>query len=208
MLEKNVYDPDGNHSRTRLTYQVVNLPDGTICNLPQDVYEYQANATTVLRRTHTDYNLTTTYTSRRIIGLASEKTLYEVDPDTEAETLMSKVGFQYDDDEASSIQGNDAPVQHDNTNYTASFVAGRANLSSVKRYDVANTSQFVVSRMKYNTAGAAVSTTDPLNHQVTISYADSFSDGNNSRNTLAYPTWRRTRMAFPQPRSTTTTSAP
>jgi hypothetical protein len=79
-------------------------------------------------------------------------------------------------------------VQHDNTNYTASFVTGRANISSVRRYDVTNTSQFTTARSAYNTAGAVVSSKDALNHEVTISYADSFSDGNNSRNTLAYPT--------------------
>jgi YD repeat-containing protein len=79
-------------------------------------------------------------------------------------------------------------VQHDNTNYTASFVTGRANLSSLRRYDVNNTSQFTTTRRKYNTAGAVVSSKDALDHEVTISYADSFSDGNNSRNTLAYPT--------------------
>jgi len=42
--------------------------------------------------------------------------------------------------------------------------------------------------MQYNTAGAVVAILDPLSHGVTISYADSFSDDNNSRNTLAYPT--------------------
>src|SRR5260370_38095825 len=41
--------------------------------------------------------------------------------------------------------------------------------------------------MQYNTAGAVVVTHDLLNHGVTISYADSFSDGI-GRNTLAYPT--------------------
>jgi YD repeat-containing protein len=192
VTETNVYDPAGNRARTRVTYQAVSLPDGTGCKLPQDLFEYQANATTVLRRTHTDYNLATAYTSRRIIGLVSEKTLHQVDPSTQVETLMSKVGFQYD--ETGSIQGNDAPVQHDNTNYTSGFVAGRATLSSVKRYDVLNTSLFVSSSRKYNTAGAVVQTTDPANHQVTISYADAFAangttlDAPRSFTTLAYPT--------------------
>lgn len=191
VTETNTYDPAGNRARTRVTYQSVTFTDGTSCNLPQDVYEYQANATSVLRRTHTDYNLGTTYTNRRIIGLVSEKSLYEVDPNTQAETLMSKVGFQYD--EAGSIQGVDAPVQHDNTNYGSSFVSGRANLSSVKRYDVV-TSQFVTSSSKYNTAGSVVQTTDPANHQVSVTYTDAFSaDGTNLDAprpfvTLAYPT--------------------
>jgi YD repeat-containing protein len=186
VTETNIYDPAGNRARTSVTYQTVTLANGTSCRLPQNVYEYQANAATILRRSHTDYNLATIYTDRRILGLVSEKTLYEVDPNTGAETLMSKVAPAYD--EAGSIQGTAAPIQHDNTNYGAGFVGGRANLSSVKRYDVINTSQFTLSTLKYNTAGAAVSAIDPLSHQVTVNYADSFSDGNNGRNTLAYPT--------------------
>lgn len=185
--ETHIYDPSGNHKRTRITYHSVSFGDGTSCQLPQDVYEYQGDATTVLRRTHTEHNLAAAYTSRRLIGLVSEKTLYEVNPNTSAETLMSKVGFEYD--EAGSIEGTDAPVQHDNTNYGATFIVGRGNLTSVKRYDIYNTSQFTASGSKYNTAGAVVSTTDPVNHEVRISYTDSFSNASkNSLNTLAYPT--------------------
>jgi YD repeat-containing protein len=192
VLETNVYDSAGNRARTEITYQSVSLPNGTSCKLPQDVKEYQANATTVLRRTRTSYKLTADYLNRRIIGLVSERTLYEVDPNTQAETLMSKVGFEYD--ETGSIQGTDAPVQHDNINYTASFVVGRANLSSVKRYDVFNSSLFVTSSNKYNTAGAVVETTDPANHPVTVSYADAFAANGTTLDpalgftTLAYPT--------------------
>jgi YD repeat-containing protein len=184
VTETNITDPAGNHARTSVDYAATTLPDGTTVNLPQNTYEYQADASTQLRRTHVDYNLTSTYTSLRIIGLVSEQTLYG--GPVGSETLMSKVSYQYD--ESGSIQGTDAPVQHDNTNYSASLVAGRGNLSSVKRYDVNNTSQFTTSTMQYNTAGAVVATLDPLSHGVTVSYADSFSDDNNSRNTFAYPT--------------------
>jgi YD repeat-containing protein len=195
--ETNVYDFNGsgqiqNRARTTITFQTVNLPDGTTRKLPQDVKEYQANATTVLRRTHTDYNLSTTYTNRRIIGLISEKTLFEVNPDTQAETLMSKVAFGYD--ETGSIQGNDATIQHDNTNYMSNFVAGRANLSSAKRYNVINATFIVTASIKYNTAGAVVQTTDASNHSVTLSYMDRFAqngvdlDPALSFSTLAYPT--------------------
>jgi YD repeat-containing protein len=86
-----------------------------------------------------------------------------------------------------SIQGSAAPVGHDNDGYGATFITGRANLSSVKRYDVTDTSVFTTSSIKYNTAGAVVDAANPLSHHTLISYADSFSDGNNSRNTLAYP---------------------
>ncbi|HXM47489.1 MAG TPA: hypothetical protein VN956_06435 [Pyrinomonadaceae bacterium] len=184
VTETNVIDPAGNHARTRIEYADTALSDGTTINLPQNVYEYQADATTVLRRTHVDYQLTSTYTSRRIIGLVSEQDLYGIV--NGSESLMSKVSYQYD--ESGSIQGTDAPVQHDNTNYGASLVAGRGNLTSVTRHDVVNTSQSTTSTVKYNTAGAVAATLDPLSHGVTVSYADSFSDDNNSRNTLAYPT--------------------
>src|ERR1043165_3585695 len=187
VLETNIYDPAGNHARTELTYQQFTFTNGTSCQLPRDVYEYAADATTKLRSTRTDYHASTSYTDRRILGLVTEKRLYEGDVNNGG-ALMSKVGFFYDNENgASSIQGTDAPVQHDNTNYSASFITGRGNLSSVRRYDVTNISQFTTTTMKYNTAGGVVSSKDPLNHEVTVSYADSFSDGNNIRNTLAYP---------------------
>lgn len=188
ITETNIYDAGGNRRRTTVSYTSFTLPSGTTCSLPNDTREYAADATTILRRTHVDYrmdpNLDASYLERYIIGLVKEQTLYEVNSGTE--TLMSRVGFAYD--EIGSIQGTDAPAQHDNTNYNASFVAGRANLSSLKRYDVTDSSQFSVSGARYNTAGAMVSTTDPLLHQSSIGYAESFSDGNNSRNTFAYPT--------------------
>ncbi|MBC8029018.1 MAG: hypothetical protein H7Z16_02820, partial [Pyrinomonadaceae bacterium] len=129
------------------------------------------------------------YLSRYILGLVKEQTLFEVNGSTE--TLMSKVGFQYD--ETDSIEGANAPVQHDSS-YDGNFVTGRANLSSVERYDADDVSQFTMTSNRYNTAGAMVSTKDPLNHQLTISYADSFSangthlDAPRSFSTLAFPT--------------------
>lgn len=192
VTETNTYDTASNRARTATTYQTVSLPDGTSCRLPQDVSEYQPNASTVLRRSRTEYNLTTTYTNRRIIGLVSDRYLYEVNPTTLVETLMSKQKFEYD--ETGSIVGNDAPVQHDNTNYTSSLVAGRGNLSSIKRYDVINTNLFVTTTSKYNTAGAVVESKDASDHVSTISYADAFAANGTTLDpalgftTLAYPT--------------------
>ena len=192
VVETNITDPANNHARSRTEYAATTLSDGTTVNLPQDTYEYQANATTVLRRTHVDYKLTSDYTDRRIIGLPSAKYLCDGAQgevpcnDASGASILSKMTFEYD--ESGSIQGNNAPVRHDNTYYTASFRVGRGNLSSVTRHDVVNTSQSTTSIIKYNTAGAVVATLDPLSHGVTVSYADSFSDNDNSRNTLAYPT--------------------
>lgn len=188
--ETNVYDYNAsgqivNRSRTVTAYQSIDLGNGMTCHLPNDVTQYQSNATTRLRRNHTDYNTSSDYISRRILGLVSVNYLYETDPTTLVETLVAKMGFDYD--EALSILGNDAPVQHDAA-YSASFVAGRGNVTTVKRYNVDNLSQFTSNKTTFNTAGAPVVQIDAATHQQTISYADSYSDGNNERNTLAYPT--------------------
>jgi YD repeat-containing protein len=186
VTETNIYDPAGNRARVQMTYQQFTFTNGTSCQLPIDTYEYAADATTKLRSTRTDYNTSTSYTDRRILGLVSERRLYAGDVNNGG-ALKVKVGFNYD--ESGSIQGNDAPVQHD-TNYNSNFVIGRANLSSMKRYDVTNISQFTTTSTKYNTAGSVVSSKDAsaVNHEVTVSYADSFSDGITTHNTLAYPT--------------------
>ena len=186
VTETNTYDPEGNRARVQLTYEQVTFTNGTSCQLPRDVYEYAANATDILRSTRTTYNTNTVYTDRRIIGLVSDKLLYEGNINSGG-TLRSKLGFFYD--ESGSLQDTASPpVQHDNGNYHAGFVTGRGNLSSVKRYDVTNTLQFTTTSTKYNKTGAVISSTDASNHIVQISYSDSFSDGNNSRNTFAYPT--------------------
>src|ERR1051326_1022443 len=186
VTETNIYDPAGNRARVQMTYQQFTFTNGTSCQLPIDTYEYAADATTKLRSTRTDYNTSTSYTDRRILGLVSERRLYAGDVNNGG-ALKVKVGLNYD--ESGSIQGNDAPVQHD-TNYNSNFVIGRANLSSMKRYDVTNISQFTTTSTKYNTAGSVVSSKDAsaVNHEVTVSYADSFSDGITTHNTLAYPT--------------------
>ena len=184
LAETNTYDPQGNRKRVQITYQQFSFPDTTVCSLPQDVLEYEVTASAVSRSTRTIYNLNTAYTSRRIIGLVSDVSVYDGDV-TMGAPLASKFSYQYD--ETGSVQGSNAPVQHDNSNYTSAFVVGRANLSSVKRYDINNISQPTTITRKYNTAGSVVSTADAVNHTIQISYTDSFSDGL-ARNTVGYPT--------------------
>jgi YD repeat-containing protein len=187
VTETNIYDPSGNRARTRIVYQHHDLPNSTSCDLPKDVFEYAADATTILRSTRTTYNMSADYTNVHILGLASVKSIYEGDVDNGG-TLMSKLGFFYDED--GSIAATDELVQHDDSNFSSTVRAGRGNLSSVRRYDVTNTAVFTKTSSTYNTAGSLVSSSDAATptHTVTISYADSFSDGNNTRKTLAYPT--------------------
>jgi YD repeat-containing protein len=197
VTETNIYDPSGNRARTRLDYASFNLADGTTCRYPQDIYDYAANATSVLRRTHVDYQMTSAYTDRRVLGLPSAKYLCDGAQgevpcnDSSGASLLSKITFQYD--ETGAVQGNDAPVQHDNTNYTASFVIGRGNLSSTRRYDVINIGQFTTTTSQYNTAGASVKSIDAAGHQTQMSYADAFAANGTTLDsglpsTLAYPT--------------------
>lgn len=196
MTETNVSDFNNagqvqNRSRTRMSYRDLTFTDGRRYSFPENVYEYRTDLTTVLRRTYTDYNLTTTYTNPHIMGLVKEGSLYEVDPNTLAEKLMSKVTFDYDG--AGSIQATGSLVQHDPA-YDTTLVAGRGNLSKETRYDTSPGSQAIATAsMFYNIAGSLVKTTDFADHQTLISYTDKFAaDGINldaaRPSTLAYPT--------------------
>ena len=108
------------------------------------------------------------------------------------DTLMGKVTYAYD---GGNLTGTDpvrniSVVEHDNTNYSSSYVTGRGNLTSVTRWDATaptTSGSAVTSSIKYNTAGAVVSKTDPLSHTVKIAYADVWNDSV-SRATYAYPT--------------------
>jgi len=177
--ETNVYDKDGNRRRSTVAYASYGLP--------QDVTEYDANGTTVLRRTHTDYKLNAEYVDRRIIGLPDEQTMYGRDSLDGTEKLYSKVKYVYD--EGGDFITNVSPLQHDNLNYSSSFVVGRGLLTSVRRYDVIN-GDYDESKSGYDAAGNVVFARQPGEssaHQTSIEYADSFDDAVN-HSAYAYPT--------------------
>jgi YD repeat-containing protein len=179
VTETNVYDEAGNRRRTTMSY--------TSFGLPTDIYEYDANATTVLRHTHTDYNLSAVYTSRRIIGLPSARFLKDG-----SNNLFSKITYVYDLNPNPNpyLQHPGPTAQHDTANYGPGFVQGRGNLNRTLRWDVTEEDdelQTSKNEIGYNTSGSVIFMRDPLNHQADISYTDSFSDGQN-RNTYAYPT--------------------
>lgn len=191
--ETNIYDntdadPNTWENRRRTTVAYAQ-PASTDFNLVADVYEYDANATTVLRRTHTDYNQASTYINRRIIGLPTASFLYDG-----ANTLFSKAEYFYD--ESGFLQNTSAtPTQHDSTNYGVSFLAGRANQTTVRRYDVTNQT-YVEWKTGYNITGSPTFSRDPrysaTNAQTTISYTDAwvniYGTDTPNLNTFAYPT--------------------
>jgi len=179
ITETNIYDASGNRRRTGYDYV-------TTFNLPQCVIDYAADATTVIRYTCRGYNEDSAYISRRIIGLPAVDNVFDGNW-----TYFSKTTYSYD--WHTGYMSTDAPsVQHDTTNYGSTFDVGRAVLTGVKRYNInypSDDNQAIwVMQRGYNLAGGTTFTRDAAGHQTNISYGDSFSDSNNSRNTLAYPT--------------------
>ena len=161
--------------------------------LPEEVKVYDTDLSTVLKTQTTAYSSDSAYITRRIIGLPTETKLWQ---GTTSGTLMSKVTYAYDE---GNLTGTDpvqniSPVQHDNTNYSSSFVTGRGLVTTVKRWDATDptdSNDAVTTTMKYNTAGAVVSKTTPwystYTRTVKIAYADDF-NSSPGVTTYAYPT--------------------
>ena len=182
-----IHDAENNRRRVSTTYTTFALPSGALCSLPSDVYEYEADAATVLRRTHTDYRSDAVYMNRRMIGLKSLQTVYDG-----GGTLASKVWFDYDwpANSAHLVATPQNAVQHDGS-YDINFYAGRGNLVLVKRYDVTdpnNAGKTTEYKYGYDTNGSLAFTRDHQWHSTLFSYQDSFSDSTKNGNKFAYPT--------------------
>jgi YD repeat-containing protein len=183
VIETNIYDfpvnAPSNRRRTTIDYgQYAQY------GLPHLVTEYAADGVVPIRQSYTDYNLSQAYLDRRIIGLVSSSQIY----DAVVAQWQAKTTYAYDDPAGIGPQATTA-TEHDQS-FGASFLT-RGNVTSVSRWDatdIGNTSKALTTHMSYDAAGSVFSSTDPLSHQTSVGYADSFSDGNNSRNTFAYPT--------------------
>lgn len=195
VTETKVGDTSNTKRATTEYYPVSTGSPVALYGLVKEIKVYDTDQSTVLKKLVTEYNTGTAYTSRRIIGLPSKSESYGLE--TTGLNLMSKITYEYDEGNFSdsTLSQNISPIQHDNTNYGSSFVTGRGNLTSTKRWDITastNTNLAITSSVKYNTAGAVVSQISPWTssstREVKISYADKFNDGNDSRNTYAYPT--------------------
>lgn len=182
-----------NIKRTTIDYYPVSSGSTVaLYGLIKDIKVYDGNVGTLLKQMTTEYNLSSVYTSRRIIGLPSLSEIRGLNQTNGQFGLVSKVTYSYDEGNFndSSLEQNISPIQHDNTKYSASLIAGRGNLTTTTRWSV-DTSEPVQSvnlSIRYNTAGTAVAQTDPMNRTVKIGYGDSFNDSTTSRNTFAYPT--------------------
>jgi RHS repeat-associated protein len=178
VTETNIYDAENNRRRTTISY----YPTSSF-SLPSDVTEYAADGLTALRRTNTNYNLSSVYTDRRIIGLPSG--IYVFDGN---DNLYQFDVFEYDYGGSFLVDTPQIPTQHD-TAYGVGFVAGRGNLSNVRHTDVIDTVNrpTLDTRFVYNKTGSVISVIDPLGRTKSFGYTDAFSDSVN-RNTFAYPT--------------------
>lgn len=185
VTETNVYDEASNRRRVTSGYRTIILPSGGSFTLPNKTTEYNADAATPYRSSYTDYEESSAYLSRHLLGLPKLSRLYEGDPDAPppaTATLASKVEYLYDEGGTYLQSLPAAGTQHD-----AAFGGSyRGNVTRVRRYDV-NTNSYVENQTGYNTAGAVIFTRNALNYQTDISYNDAFSD-NVNRNTFAYPT--------------------
>jgi YD repeat-containing protein len=99
---------------------------------------------------------------------------------------LQKTTYNYDstgiDAQATTATG------HDQSYVSSSSVRG--NLTEVSAWDandMSNPATAHTSHMTYDAAGNVIASSDPLGHQTTLAYADSFSD-NTNHNTFAYPT--------------------
>ncbi len=181
MAQTHVYDGT-NHRQTTYEYN-------SDYGLPTTAREWGKVGTqmVLLRRTTTDYQLGAEYLNARVIGLPWRVQIYEG-----GGPLVSKRQFYYDWGcwHLEDISGATIP-QHDPA-YNTSYAAGRGNLVLVQRFDVNDPDSangtHVEFKYSYNKMGSPVGTIDAGWNQVNIAYTDSFSDGNNSRNTYAYPT--------------------
>jgi RHS repeat-associated protein len=178
VTETNVYDSDGNRRRTTISY--------TSYSLPNEIKEYASDGTTLLKTTQIDYILYNPYLEARLIGLPLAQRVYDGNGQ-----LLSKVSYGYDwKDNYFVAQG--PSIQHDSTNYSSTYVTGRGNLSAILRWDVTTPDDgnkaVWQSLIGYNMAGSRVWMSDGAGRRVDYTYSDSFSDGNNTRNTLAYVT--------------------
>jgi YD repeat-containing protein len=183
VTETNIYDAAGNRGRATIDYNSVAV-GATTCHLPETVRQYGGiNGDQLLRRIVTLYSWDQALLDRRVIGLMSRREVYEGES-----TLVSMVAYIYDW-VAGYMDGTAPAVQHDTANYGPSLGAGRGILVAAFRYNVNDTSQGIWAQtFGYNLAGETVWMADGVGHRTNISYADSFSDGNNGRGTLAYPT--------------------
>ncbi|HEX2270722.1 MAG TPA: hypothetical protein VHH35_14345, partial [Pyrinomonadaceae bacterium] len=148
-----VFDEAGNQRRVTIAY--------TSYGLPANVREYSGAA--VVRRRETQYRFDAAFVDRHILGVVWLELVYEGE-----NTLMSKLNYHHDWTDADSWNGQTPSTGHDTANYGSSFTWGRANVTGIRRYNLAapnDDNQAVwIQRFGYNAAGLPFKLRDAANH--------------------------------------------
>ncbi|MBL8182185.1 MAG: VCBS repeat-containing protein [Blastocatellia bacterium] len=181
-----------NTKKSEIEYWLYENTTVSVMGLVRESRVYDTDGTTVLKKAYTEYNLASEYFTRNIIGLPAMTLSYG--RDEYGLQLVGKTTYAYDEGNFSGTGQTISPTKHDGTNYGSSFIAGRGNVTSIRRWDaVSYTSEAAstVSTIKYNTAGSVISKTTPwystYTRTVGISYDDNF-NSIVSPATYAYPT--------------------
>lgn len=178
--DTSIYDEAGNRRRTETVYTSFNLPNPVA--LPTEVKEYNADATTILRRTTTNYfDGGQAYIDRRVLALPREVMVWDGNNQPQ-----SRVWYDYDWANEYWEALPQTATQHE----SGTDPAGRGNTCWIGRWDVSdldNSTKVTQTLIRYNRTGSVIRVTDHNGHSSTINYADSFSDLTD-HHTFAYKT--------------------
>lgn len=162
-------------------------------NLQTDVFEYDYGSGqpgSFIRRSHTEYEKSSTYTSSAMNLLTLPKETW-VSSDIGGSSIVSRTKYEYDN---YSSDANHAPLvvrsnitAHD-SNYGTGFTV-RGNLTGITRYANAQAETGAVSGYsQYDVAGNVVKAIDAKGNASTISYNDNFGSPDAEARTNTAPT--------------------
>ncbi len=169
---------DGSFSRkTAIAYTSVSG-----AALPMDSDEYDAAGINVYRRTHTDYNTSTDYSTRHIIGLPSSSKVYS----GAGVTLLAQVNYAYDEGYLFLNSSVDNVIQSDVStgnpagSLNGNSAVGRGNLTTTTQYSVsggvASSPRTVGQRPVYDSQGNVRGVYDVNNNLVAYEMWDNYSN--------------------------------
>lgn len=117
------------------------------------------------------------YRDRNILGLLNSTTIYKGSVLDQIIVSQSSVAY----DETSLL------VEPGLISWTDPLTSFRGNATTASQW-LNTTGTYLQTHAQYNECGSERMVTDAVGNQTQISYADSFSDGLNNRNTFAFPT--------------------
>lgn len=195
-LEMRVGD-GANIKGTRIQYYTVEGQGQSVTHypygLPEVIEVYDTSSTNVRRKTEIEYNHSSAYLSRNIGGLPTSREEWGWNSDSNTLEYASKVIYAYDEGNFGGSGQTISALQHNSTDYGASFTVGRGNLTKVTRYKTSfesgdtSPNTIEVSKIAYNITGSPISQTDVLGRVTRIGYTDNFNSSTNGA-TYAYPT--------------------